>query len=487
VTPENTETLYPELLPYRPGKKVWFIAVGLLLLYMFVYMNYPKIVRYMLVALPALTAAAFLCREVKIWMLALPIVITFGGKAFEFGLFYTCPATIAILFAGGVYLVHTFAGFRKTSRMPVTFYIVGAAYLAQAASIFASIYLHDSLLSNTLREGNKLFISAILLPIIYHWYGRGVWLVRLLKVLTALLFIMSLFGVYQYTSGNIDSLGELASGFDLAGRVYSTISGGPNSYSGVLELLVPTVLASMFLFKSKIWKFIAFITVVLGILNVLYTFSRGGFLTVTGACLLYLVYRFRSRIWIPALSLAIFVGFIVNNASEFERQLTLFGNVRSLMMDTSLLHRYTSYKRFAAEIADDPIIGTGWGGSEYFHGRTSLYGFWEVRHEDSVDKIDRFGGLNTLVLEMPLKGGFFSALALLLMFSAFAVTGVKLLNSGVDSSTGFGFMCGLLGFGMHQLFDNLIPWPQTGAFFWIVFGLMIAMAYPCCDEREYSL
>lgn len=454
---------------------------------MYSHMFFPKSVRYLVIFLPLLVSAVFLFNDIKQWVLILPVLITFGSGAWEFGPFYLSPATVVVLLVFFAYAVHRLIGFREQTRFPLPFHLVGAAYLAQLMSVFATLYTHDSVVWNVLREGHKLFIPALLLPVIYHWYGRGIWLTRFLKTITLMLIVMTLYGIYQYTSGSIDALGDLASGFDLAGRVYSTIAGGPNSYSGVLELLVPSVLASMFFFKSRAWKALAFIAVILGILNVLYTFSRGGFLTVSVSCLIYLIYRYRRRIWVPVFSFLVFAGYIFANSGEFERQLTIFESPKALMFDTSLLHRYTSYKGFLNEIADDPITGVGWGSEEFYHGRTALYGFWEVRHEDSVNMITRFGGLNSLILEMPLKGGLFSALSVVLLFAAVFKTLTELIKKGENTTLGLGFACGLTGFTMHQLFDNLIPWPQTGAFFWIIFALLIAMAYPCCDKQKDSL
>jgi len=454
---------------------------------MFVNIYQPKEVRFALLALPFFIFALFVFRDIRYWVLALPVLVTFGEKAIDHGPFYTSPATLVVLVSFIAFASHRLFGFKESYRFPAVFRLIGAAYLAQLASVFASLYIHDSEFWNVAREGQKHFLGALLLPVVYFWYGRGVWLERFLKVLTIMLLVMTIYGIYQYTSGSIDSLGDLASGFDLAGRVYSTIAGGPNSYSGVLELLVPSVLASFFFFRSKFWKTVALVTVILGILNVLYTFSRGGFLTISITCLFYMVFRFRKRIWVPVVSFLVFAGFIAANTAEFERQLTVFSDPQELMLDTSMLHRYTSYMGFISEIQADPIRGVGWGSAEYYHGRTTLYGFWEVRHEDSIDKITRFGGLNSMILEMPYKGGILSLLSLVLLVSAVVISVGRLLKSGEDTMLGFGFACGLAGFGIHQFFDNLLPWPQTGAFFWMIFALLVSTAYPCCEKEKDSL
>lgn len=473
--------------PYSPSKYTWYTILALAGAYLYL-MNFQVwYLRYAMLGLVLVVSAGILFTGAKQWVLALPVLVTFGGVSFSYGPFSLSLTSLGIVAAAGVYVFHRVTESGERLKFPLPVKLVALAYLAQLASIFATLYLHDSPSWNVIREGHKIFIGALLLPLVYDWYGRGIWLSRMLKVLTLMLLAMAVYGLYQYSSGNLNRLGELSSGFDIVGRVYSTIDGGPNAYSGVLELLVPTVLAAMFHFRSRLWKAVAFSTVILGVLNTMYTYSRGGFLTVSGACLLYLIYRFRRKIWIPVVSLVLFVGFVVANAEDFHRQLTMFSDARSLMLDTSLLHRYTSYKGYLEEMMVNPLEGTGWGGREFYHGRTALYGFWEVRHEDSVNKLEGFGGLNSLVLEMPLKGGGFSALSLLLLMAALGVTAMRILRSGAGSSTGFGLLCGVAGFSLHQVFDNLIPWPQTGAFFWIVFALLTAMAYPCCVKEKDSL
>jgi len=464
------------------------VVAGATLLYFYLFMFFPKPVLTSLLALPLLVGALFLCSNPRSWVLVLlPVAVTFGNRVFDYGPLYVSVATLAVLSTAMFYLVYKIAGFRSFPRLPVPVYLLLAAYLAQLASLFVSLHFSGNLFGNTFREAHKVFIAAVLVPVIYDWYGRGDWFARMLKMLAIMLLCMSVYGIYQYNAGNLDTFGEKASGYDLAGRVYSTISGGPNSYSGVLELLVPTVLASMFFFKEKKWKVIALAAALLGIQNVMYTFSRGGFVTVTLSCFVYLIFRYRKKMWVPVLALTLFAGALFANADEFKRQLTLFGDTRSLMMDTSLLHRYTSYMGFWNTIQRDPINGIGWGSSEFYHGRTSLYSFWEVRHEDSIAKITRFGGLNSLVLEMPLKGGVFSLLSLLLLGGACVVASVKFIRTGNDTSPGMGMICGLAAFGIHQAVDNLLPWPQTGAFFWMVLALLISSAYPCCGKETDSL
>ena len=470
-----------------PSKKTLLISAGFTFIYFYLSIFQPEAIRMPIIYFPFGILLLTIIKEPRIWLLFLPILITFGNRVFDIGPFYSSVATFAVVGAVFYYSVVKIAGFRTFPRFPFPLYVVFAAYIFQMLSMFVSLSNHENRPWNTIREANKIFVSALLLPVIYDWFGRGEWFNKILKMLVVLLFVMSLYGFYQYFLGDLDTFGEKASGFDIAGRVYSTIQGGPNSYSGVLELLVPTTLATVFYFKEKYWKIFALVTTLFGIQNVLYTFSRGGFITVTLSCLIFLLYRYRKKVWIPITIGIIFIGSIFVNTEEFERQLTIFNDPSALMLDTSLLHRYTSYSGFINQIEKSPFIGVGWGSREFFHSRVSLYAFWEVRHEDSINKIDRFGGLNSLILEMPLKGGILSAISLLLLLSALIVTSGKSFTKARDKSLAFGLTCGLFAFAIHQGFDNLLPWPQTGAFFWIVFALLISLTYPCCGKELDSL
>ncbi len=472
---------------HKFSKKTWLAITGFALFYFYLFLFYPKPIQVSIVFFPFGILLLSIIRKPRLWLLFFPVFITFGTKVFDFGPFYSSVATFTVLGAMFYYLIIKLAGFRTFPNFPFPFFVVFLAYFFQMLSMFVSLSNHDNLPWNTIREANKIFISALLLLIIYDWFGRGEWFDKMLKMVVILLFVMSLYGFYQYFFGNLDTFGEEASGYDIAGRVYSTIQGGPNSYSGVLELLVPTTLAAVFYFKKKYWKFFALTTTLFGIQNVLYTFSRGGFITVTLSCLAFLLYRYRKKVWIPITISLIFIGSIFANTEEFERQLTIFNDSSALMLDTSLLHRYTSYKGFLNQIEKDPFIGVGWGSREFFHSRVSLYAFWEVRHEDSINKIDRFGGLNSLILEMPLKGGILSGISLLLILFALIVTSGKSFTQARDKSLAFGLTCGLFAFAVHQGFDNLLPWPQTGAFFWMIFALLISLTYPCCGKELDSL
>ncbi len=469
---------YKEQAIFRPSTRTWVLVFLATIAFFAAYLFLPAQLLPAVIAAPVLIVSLFYISDPRAWGVLLLGLVAFSSKSFSFGPLQLSVATVIVVGLFLLYLTVKVSSFSTFPRFPLPIYLICAAYVFQLASLFLSLYQHGNLVGNTIREANKIFICALLLPVVYDWYNDGKWRMRVLKTISFALLCMTIYGIVQYNSGQLSALGDDASGYNLSGRVYSSIEGGPNPYSGVLELLVPAALALFFTFKEKKWKIIAMAGVILGIQNVLLTFSRGGFLTVTLTLFVFLLHRYRHKVWIPILSLTIFIGVIVANADEFKRQLTVFGDVNSFVMDSSILHRYISYKGYWNEIVKDPVNGVGWGGREYFHSRSALYSFWEVRHEDSIEKIEYFGGLNSLVIEMQLKGGILSSISLLLILVAAVVTSVKALKTGSDKNLGVGLICGLAAFGAHQIFDNLIPWPQVGAYFWLVFALLISVTYP---------
>lgn len=425
--------------------------------------------------LPGLPFLLFAVPDPRRWLLLLPPGIALGYSEVMFGQFPLFMGTV-VLFSG--YIIYLVAKTASSSPSPVFgrfALLVLLSYLAQAASILVSVHVHGQHVLNAVREAHKFFIPALLPFIIMDWYGKGEWFNRLLKSVAVTLLVLSVYGIIQFLSGAAWSVGEVASGYQIAGRAFSTIRGGANSYSGFLELTVPTTLAAAFHFREKRWKALCFTAVGLGILNGLYTYSRGGFLTISLASLAYLVYRFRRRVWVPILSALVFAGAIAGNADKFSRQLVMLTNPSGMVVEATLLHRYVSYNRFILDIRASPVTGVGWGAREYFSSGSSLYSFWEVRHERSTDHIREFGGLNSLVFDMLLKGGAASGLSLLLLAAAAVYVASRALRFRREDDLPVGIVCGLTAFGVHQAVDNLLQWPQTGSFFWIVLGLLAVL------------
>ncbi|MCK5065355.1 MAG: hypothetical protein KAQ97_08730, partial [Candidatus Fermentibacteraceae bacterium] len=211
----------------------------------------------------------------------------------------------------------------------------------------------------------------------------------------------------------------------------------------------------------------------LGILCILFTFSRGGLFSMAIGVGVVLIYRFRKRLWIPVLISILFVGFLVNNADVFERQMSFFMNPGELINQPTLLHRHITYRGLWNQFLDSPVTGIGWGAEEFFWGNTRIYSFWEIRHFVSTEPISNFGGLNSLFLTHAVRGGLISLGGLFLIIAAVVVASFKAIKKA-RFPWGIGLSAGLLGFGIHQILDNFLCWPQTSSFFWLYIGILLA-------------
>jgi len=425
--------------------------------------------------LPGLPFLLFFMPDPRRWLLLLPLAIALGFAEIGFGPFSLFLAVIFLFCGYLVYFLAKTASYYPPPRFGVFQRLVLFAYLAQMVALTVSIHVNGQHVLNAVRESHKFFIPALLPLIIMDWYGDREWFDRMLKAVVLTMLVLSIYGIYQFHSGSAWSVGEVASGYHIAGRAFSTIRGGANSYSGFLELTVPASLAAAFYFRSRSWKAVCFTAVGLGILNGLYTYSRGGFLTISLSCIIYLIYRFRRKVWVPIISAAVFIGVVAGNAQTFERQVVMITDPSSVVFEATLLHRYVSYSRYLMDIRANLLSGVGWGAKEYYSGGSSLYSFWEVRHEQSTDHIPEFGGLNSLFFDMVLKGGIASALSLLLIITAAVYVSSRALRFRHESDLSVGIVSGLCAFGIHQTVDNLLQWPQTGTFFWISMGLLAVL------------
>ncbi len=462
--------------PTQPFNRACVVLAGTLLLYFTAcILMLPGYMVLPMMLLPGIPFLFFFMPDPRRWLLLLPLAIALGYTEISLGPF---PLLLAVAFLFFGYLVYFLAKTASCSPAPpfgVFSRLLMFAYLAQMTSLFVSIHVNGQHVLNAVRESHKFFIPALLPLIILDWYGEKGWFDRMLKAFVLTLLVLSVYGVYQFHSGSAWSVGEVASGYHIAGRAFSTIRGGANSYSGFLELTVPASLAAAFYFRSKSWKAVCFTAVGLGILNGLYTYSRGGFLTISLSCIIYLIYRFRRKVWVPIISAAVFIGVVAGNAQTFERQVVMITDPSSVVFEATLLHRYVSYSRYLMDIRANLLSGVGWGAKEFYSGGSSLYSFWEVRHEQSTEHIRNFGGLNSLFFDMVLKGGIASALSLLLIIALAVYASLKALRYRCESDLAVGFVSGLAAFGTHQIVDNLLQWPQTGSFFWISLGMLAVL------------
>lgn len=407
------------------------------------------------------------------WLPFLPLVFLLGGSTLSLGVFNPSILTLATFGFFGFYILDKIVWNEPLPHFSFPVKLVFMALVLQIISVAISIHIHGQYFPNAVREGSSVFLFMPLVFMVPDLCRTEESLLRLTRSLVLILLLAGAVGVIEYMSISGFSRVDISIGYLYKGRV-SSFLGNANVFAGYLELAIPLAAALGFWEKSKKWRIAALIAALLGILSILFTFSRGGLFSMAVGVGVVLIYRFRKRLWIPVLISILFVGFLVKNADLFERQMSFFMNPRKLINQPTLLHRHVTYRGLWNQFLDSPGTGIGWGAEEFFWGNTRIYSFWEIRHSVSTESISHFGGLNSLLLTHSVRGGLISLSALFLIVIAVVVASLKAISKA-SFPWGIGFSAGLLGFGIHQTMDNFLCWPQTSSFFWLYIGILLAV------------
>jgi len=427
----------------------------------------------MLLLLAVFISTALLLKpKPHLWLPMIPMIILVGGRQIEMYQFFPTHLTLLIFGFYIFYAVDRIIWNRPSGPRPFPLKLILVAFFIQLASIAISIHVHGQYFWNAVREGSGLFLFMPLVFIIPDLCKDDEALKRLGRALVVALLISSAYGVIQYTLISGFSKTDISIGYIYRGRVASFL-GNPNVFAGYLELSIPIAITLGIWEKQLKWKVITFTAVILGILSVLYTFSRGGLGALTFGCGIALVLYFRKKLWVPILIVVIFIGTLIGFADVFERQMSFFTNPSELSYQPTLLHRYVTYKSLLSQFAEEPLTGVGWGAQSFFFGRSMLYSFWEIRHTVSTEPIKLFGGLNSLLLTHAVRGGLIGLSALFLVLVS-AVMLVFRAFKRVPFPWGIGLIGSLAGFFTHQIMDNFLQWEQTGCMFWLLLGISVA-------------
>ncbi len=454
----------------------WGIAVLLLLtagyFVSFFYMSHRILL--LIFAGIVVTTALFLKPKPGAWLPVLPFLFLAGVTTIPSGEFNPALATL-MMFAFVFLFIFDRILWNKPLFIPSkSLFFLSIAVLIQVVSVFISIHVHGQYAWNAIRDGSSIFLFfpfAIIVPCLCRTETQ---INRLLRALLLTVLLVALVGVFQYSTISGFSRVDIGLGYLYRGRVAS-LFGNPNIFAAYLELSIPLAIALFFREKDLKWKLTALTAVVLGVLSVLFTFSRGGLVGMSIGCGITLFYVFRKKVWVPIVLALGFIAVMLRSAETFDRQMSFFTNPQANLTEPSILHRYISYKGFLNQFKESPITGVGWGADEFFWGRSSLYSFWEVRFCVSSESILGFGGLNSLFLNNAVKGGIISLASVLLVFAVIFVAFLKALKNG-KGLLAVALAAGIFSFMGHQIVDNVLRFPTVNSLFWVITGLLLAFA-----------
>lgn len=273
--------------------------------------------------------------------------------------------------------------------------------------------------------------------------------------------VASLYGLYQsYVGVKVDILlVDMRYNADMPGRIYSFFQ-NPNTLGQILVMLIPLSIGLIFASRTFWGRLAALAASGLGILALVLTLSRGSWLGLMVAAVVFVaLYRYQ-LLPLFILAAAALVPFLPETI--INRALSSF-NFR----DTSISSRFPIYEASFKSILHSPVLGAGLG-SELVWKFFARYGFYKGTLT--------FAHLHNIFLQLWIECGLFGMLAFagtsLSVFKESARAAARsrsalkpLLIGGASALTG-ALVCGMT--------DYIWYYPRALCVFWFLMGILFA-------------
>ena len=337
-------------------------------------------------------------------------------------------------------------------------------------AVMAGLFLYNSPEDAAGIEGLRVMIQYVLwmflgMNLVFNWRQLE-WMA---DFFVAVCTLVALFGIYQYFVGLeipvtwIDSKVETT----LKTRVYSII-GSPNILGSLMVLSIPVALALYKNCQAKLKQYYYLATMVVMLLCLVFTFSRGAWLGFMLAALLCGLWLDR-RILVAMLLLVVLSPVVMPSV----------------------------YDRMAYMMSSDYQASSARGGR--ISRWTLALGAWDKQPATGVG-LGRFGGavaaryypedsfyVDSWYLKVGTESGWIGlgATGLFLLFVLGAARqGINLARSPNLQMLGSGFLAGMVGVLLHNLVENVFEVPMMATYFWLFAGFVIAL--PWVQGREES-
>lgn len=326
-------------------------------------------------------------------------------------------------------------------------YSVFISYIPSASMFMAFSYvlfiLFYFVLKNTVKTKEQLFaiISLVLLS------GLLVSAFAILQKVTGRGFIM--------TEAWIDE--EMFSGNGI--RVYSTLD-NPNVLGEYLLFIIPLAFAGLYYFKNNLYKLVS-----LGILGfsgvaIILTFSRGAWLGLIFAAILYTLIKDRRLIWL-GLILVLFLPILMPQ-SIIER-FTSIGD----LSDSSSAYRLNIWLASFKMLKDFWPIGIGLGTNVFVY-VYQKFAFTAVYAPHSHNLFLQ------VIIDLGIWG-FLLLIAILFTFYKNFLTKINHVKSSFYTSVSAALCAGMGGYLLQGLTDNVWYNYRVVAFFWVMISISAIM------------
>ncbi len=338
-------------------------------------------------------------------------------------------------------------------------------------SLFILVIFIAAITSVTPQESIKqllFYLTAFIISgVIIFSIKDQIQLNELIYILTLSVLIVSLYGIYQYFIG-----AEAGSGWvdaklnpDLKTRVYSTLE-NPNILAEYLVLFLPLSVAGLWNEKNKFRQLLYIISIGLGALCLIFTFSRGGWVGFALALGLFIFIR-EPKLLIPLMIIALISLFFVPDV--ILARLSSIGSFE----DTSNAYRLSVWQASLGMIGHYGLtgVGLGYAASLYTYPAFMLAGI-KAAHAHNI------------FLQLTIELGIVGILVFLwLIIKLYRLSSnVILKGKNLQAKTiAISVMGAFTGHLFHGLVEYVWFHPKILLTFWVMVGILIA-AYNLKDQ-----
>ena len=298
------------------------------------------------------------------------------------------------------------------------------------------------------------------LYVLFYFAARNVLrtkkqLMLMVKLMVTAGFVVALFGVYQYLTGDMvqtDHWVDVEMFEETARRVYSTLD-NPNVLGEYLLFLIPLAFSLIYCVKNPLHKIIFFGIACAGLLCMVFTSSRGAWLGLIFAVALFALVADRRLFWIALAAIALLPAVI---PESIVTRFTSIGNLN----DTSTSYRVFIWMASLVMIRQFWMTGIGMG-TETFRYVYQKYAFDAVYAPHS----------HNLYLQITIDLG---VLGLIFILGTVVMFFKKLLLRGGGkqmTALSVALCAGMLGYLVQGLTDNIWYNYRMVIFFWLIIAV----------------
>lgn len=340
--------------------------------------------------------------------------------------------------------------------LPILLYLAAAAFL----------FLVRSPQINVAVEGVRVYVEYLL------WYFVAANLLlnkrqarALVNWLVALGTLVAVHGIYQYVVGvEIPSTWLDAAEGSVRTRVFSIV-GSPNVLGSFMALLIPVTASQFLSARSMMQKFIYTLCLASMALTLVFTFSRGAWLAMAGALVVYgLIYNWRALLILAAAALAA-PKLVPGIATRISYMLS-----PAYLMSSARAGRLARWDMAVDKIKYHPLVGEGFG---RFGGAVA------DRYIPSSIYVDNF------YLKTAAESGIIGLAALVWLLASglrCALNSYRRLTDPYLKGLAGGLLAGLTGVLLHNVVENIFEVPMMSTYFWLLLG--VSAALPHLDGQE---